>query len=63
MSAAKKAQVKQRAKPNVNAWMNGLIDRALKADDVDWDSHFEWLHEHGRKITGHPEDELRRLNR
>ena len=63
LPAAKKAALKRRAKPSVNAWLNALIDRALTQPKVDWDEHFVWLHQHGRVIEGHPGDELRRRNR
>jgi hypothetical protein len=63
LPAAKKAALKRRAKPSVNAWVNALIDRALKPPKVDWGEHFDWLHKQGRVIEGHPCDELRRLNR
>lgn len=49
---------------SLSAWIHGLIDKELKpVDGVDWDTHFEQLKEKGLRIDGHPDDELRRLNR
>jgi hypothetical protein len=36
-----KAEVEAKAKPNVNAWINGLIEQALGPRRVDWDEHFD----------------------
>ncbi len=60
-----KEALQQRAKPNVNRWLNRLIERELNRAEVevDWEEHFTWLRKHGRVIRGNPEDELRRLNR
>ena len=64
LSKQKKRRIYEQAKPNVNAWVNAVLDRALEQQiQADWKSHFEWLHKHGRVIKGNPEDELRRLNR
>ena len=63
LTKAKKDRICKQARPNVNAWVNAVLDRALEQKPVDWDAHFEWLHQHGRVIKGHPDDELRRLNR
>ena len=35
-----KADVEAAATPNVNAWVNKLIDRALGPRPVDWNEHF-----------------------
>ena len=45
-----------------------LVDKFLENEPtakkgVGWKEHFEWLHKHGRKITGNPEDEIRELDR
>jgi len=31
-----KAELARRAKPNINAWMNNLIERELAAEQTDW---------------------------
>ena len=36
-----KAEIEAAAKPNVNAWVNKLIERALAPPTVDWKEHFE----------------------
>jgi len=36
-----KAEIEAVAKPNVNAWVNKLIERALAPPAVDWKEHFE----------------------
>jgi hypothetical protein len=63
MTAEKRARVREQAKPNVNAWLNRLIDAALTPPDTDWPAHFKRVKQRGRKIQGHPCDELRALNR
>ena len=34
-----KAEIEAAAKPNVNAWVNKLIEQALGPRRVDWDEH------------------------
>jgi hypothetical protein len=36
-----KAELKAHAKPNVNAWLNQLIEQALGPRRVDWNEHFD----------------------
>jgi len=36
-----KAEIEANAKPNVNAWVNKLIERALGPREVDWSEHFD----------------------
>jgi hypothetical protein len=36
-----KAEIQANAKPNVNAWINQLIENALGPSKVDWNEHFE----------------------
>jgi hypothetical protein len=36
-----KAEIEARANPNVNAWMNRLIDQALGPRAVDWNEFFD----------------------
>ena len=59
----KRRRILKQAKPNVNAWINGLIDAALAKPDPDWPAHFERVKRHGRKITGNAADEIRALDR
>ena len=35
-----RAEVEAKAKPNINAWVNKLIENALGPPSVDWDRHF-----------------------
>jgi hypothetical protein len=35
-----KAEIEARAKPNVNAWINQLIEKALGPRLADWNEHF-----------------------
>jgi hypothetical protein len=50
-----------KAKPNVNAWVNDLIDQALGPKDPDWDAFFERRRRH--KPAQYRADEIRRLQR
>lgn len=36
-----KTEIEAAAKPNVNAWVNKLIERALGPRGVDWNEHFD----------------------
>ena len=36
-----KAEIEAAAKPNVNAWVNKLIEQALGPCPVDWNEHFD----------------------
>jgi len=65
ISEEKKRLAKEKTSPmSLSAWIHGFIDKELKpVDGVDWDTHFEQLKEKGLRIDGHPDDELRRLNR
>ena len=36
-----KAEIEAKAKPNVNAWINKLIEEALGPRTVDWNEHFD----------------------
>lgn len=56
-----KKEILARAKPNLNAWINNLIDDALGPKKVDWDEHFAWRDE--QKPVRYMCDELRKLNR
>ena len=57
-----KAEVLARAKPNVNAWVNDLIDQALGQIDVDWAGHFERRRQ-CKPVDRYYSDELRNLDR
>jgi hypothetical protein len=41
-----KAEVEAKAKPNINAWVNQLIEQALGPREADWHGHFD------RRSTG-----------
>lgn len=36
-----KTEIEAVAKPNVNAWVNKLIEQALGPQRVDWNQHFD----------------------
>jgi hypothetical protein len=36
-----KAEIEAAAKPNVNAWVNKLIEQALGPRPADWNEHFD----------------------
>jgi len=36
-----KAEIEAKARPNVNAWVNKLIEHALGPRSVDWNEHFD----------------------
>ena len=36
-----KAEIEASAKPNVNAWVNQLIEHALGPRTMDWNEHFD----------------------
>jgi hypothetical protein len=63
IARGKKRRLQQVARPNVSAWLNALIDRELKEGGVDWGTHFDELRRSGRKVRGHPDDELRKVSR
>ena len=49
------------AKPNVNAWVNDLIERAMGASKPDWDAHYARRAQH--QPHAYRSDEVRKLNR
>jgi hypothetical protein len=59
-----KRELQAKAKPNVNSWVNDLIDRALgpqEAQSADWDAHF--ARRRTRKPAHYRSDEIRRTSR
>jgi len=36
-----KAEIEAKAKPNLNAWVNQLIEQAIGPRSVDWNEHFD----------------------
>jgi len=36
-----KSEITAKAQPNVNAWINNLIEQALGPQKVDWNAHFD----------------------
>jgi hypothetical protein len=56
-----KSEIQARAKPNINAWINDLIEQALGPKQINWSSHFDRLRE-GR-FESYVSDELRQTRR
>lgn len=56
-----KAELAARAKPNINAWVNDLIDQALEGGDADWPGHFE--RRKNRKPVRYISDAMRKAER
>ena len=59
----KRRRIIQQAKPNVNAWINKLIDAALVKQDADWPAHFERVRRRGRIVDGGAAEEIRAMDR
>ena len=57
----KKSELQAKAKPNVNAWINGLIDQALGPRKADWNEHFDSLG--AGTVKHYVSDDIRRVNR
>lgn len=36
-----RAEIEAKAKPNLNAWVNQLIEQAIGPRSVDWNEHFD----------------------
>jgi hypothetical protein len=43
-----KSELKAKAKPNINSWLNNLIDQALGPKTANWNEHF------ARRAKGKP---------
>ncbi len=56
-----KAELQARAKPNINAWVNDLIDQALGPKKVDWNEHFDRLGP--GTVSRYLSDQIRRASR
>ena len=56
-----KAEIEANAKPNVNAWLNKLIEHALGPRKADWNEHFDSLG--AGSVSHYVSDKLRRANR
>jgi hypothetical protein len=56
-----KAELEAVARPNVNAWVNDLIDQALEPTRTNWDAHFERRRK--RKPAFYAADEVRKASR
>jgi hypothetical protein len=57
----KKSELRAKAKPNLNAWINGLIDQALGPRLADWNEHFD--NQRAGTFKRYVSDEVRRLSR
>ena len=45
-------------------WVRRVVRREIsRPRGAGWAQHFKWLEQHGRVVHGHPDDELRALNR
>jgi len=56
-----KREIEAKAKPNVNAWVNNLIEQALGPRKPDWNEHFDRATS-GRRFR-YTSDEVRRADR
>jgi len=56
-----KSELEARGKPNINAWINDLIDQALGSRKVDWADHFR--RRQSRAPVDYCSDELRKAVR
>jgi hypothetical protein len=56
-----KAEIQARAKPNLNAWVNDLIEQALGPERVDWSEHYQRRKK--RKPAAYQADAVRRESR
>jgi len=56
-----KAEIEAVAKPNVNAWVNKLIERALASRPADWKEHF--ARKSQRRCFHYRSDEVRQHQR
>jgi hypothetical protein len=57
-----KAEIEAKAKPNMNAWINKLIEHALGSPSADWNEHFDRPASVRRKFR-YTSDEVRRQQR
>ena len=58
-----KAEIEARANPNVNAWMNRLIEQALGPREVDWNEFFDRPVKRRFKKVAATGDDVRRASR
>jgi hypothetical protein len=59
-----KAEIEARANPNVNAWVNRLIDQALGPQEVDWNEFFDRQERQpSKRRFKYRADEVRRASR
>jgi len=56
-----KAEIQAKAKPNINSWVNRLIEQALGPKKIDWNEHFDNLGD--GTVTHYMSDEVRRSSR
>lgn len=57
-----KSELQAKARPNVNAWLNDLIDHALGPKKADWDEHFDWK-KRQKPVAKYVTDEIRKRQR
>jgi hypothetical protein len=58
-----KAEIEARANPNMNAWMNRLIDQALGPRNIDWNEYFDRPAKRRYKNIAVVAEEIRKANR
>jgi len=56
-----KAEIQAKAKPNINAWVNRLIEQALGPKKIDWNEHFDNLG--AGTVINYVSDDVRRASR
>ncbi len=56
-----KAEIQAKAKPNINSWVNHLIEQALGPKKIDWNEHFDNLG--AGTVTNYVSDEVRQASR
>ncbi len=58
----RKSELKAKAKPNINAWINDLIEQALGPKRVDWNEHFQRM-ANEKPVKRYLCQEMRKKNR
>jgi len=58
-----KSEIQAKARPNINAWVNELIEHALGPRRADWAEHFERLEQRAPARAAYKADEVRKSSR
>ena len=56
-----KTELRRKAKPNLNAWINNLIEQALGPQPVDWAAHLDRIDK--QRAFNYTSDEVRKRSR